>query len=71
MATLFRTMIVPLEILELILLKCDGKTLLVGANVSERFKNTIEYLGKVCKLLLFLNHLFGTYSFSKVQTNVF
>ncbi|XP_019762093.2 uncharacterized protein LOC109539024 [Dendroctonus ponderosae] len=43
-------MIVPLEILELILLKCDGKTLLAGANVSETFKNTIEYLGKKTKL---------------------
>lgn len=40
-------MIVPLEVLELILLKCDGKTLLTAKNASEGLSDTIEYLGKV------------------------
>lgn len=43
----FTNMIVPLEVLELILLKCDGKTLLIAKNASEGLSDTIEYLGKV------------------------
>lgn len=43
-------MIVPLEVLELILLKCDGKTLLIAKNASEGLSDTIEYLGKKTRL---------------------
>lgn len=46
-ANFFTNMIVPLEVLELILLKCDGKTLLDAKNASEGLSDTIDYLGKV------------------------
>ncbi|XP_066246993.1 uncharacterized protein [Euwallacea similis] len=43
-------MIVPPEILELILLKCDGKTLLAARKVCNVMKETIDYLTRKTRL---------------------
>lgn len=43
-------MIVPLEILEHILLKCDGKTLLTARKACDTLRQTIDYLAEKTKI---------------------
>lgn len=54
-------MIFPAEIIEQILLRCDGRTLIAAREVSQVFRRSVDYLvqvgGGVLRLLFIFNRL--------------